>query len=156
MYEIINSHHIISSCQFFIMNMALWNLSNKNIKLNWYMLVSQSCPTLYDPWTAACQVPLSVGFSRQEPRVGCHFLLQGIFPTQRSNLGLLHCRQILHCQPPGRTNELESNTKEVLMVLITVRYGCPWVVCGCHYPWSATVLSIQYVFLGQRKPVSFL
>ena len=26
--------------------------------------------------------------------VGCHFLLQGIFPTQGSNLGLLHCRQI--------------------------------------------------------------
>ena len=27
--------------------------------------------------------------------VGCHALLQGIFPTQGSNLGLLHCRQIL-------------------------------------------------------------
>ena len=25
--------------------------------------------------------------------VGCHSLLQGIFPTQVSNLGLLHCRQ---------------------------------------------------------------
>ena len=24
--------------------------------------------------------------------MGCHFLLQGIFPTQESNLGLLHCR----------------------------------------------------------------
>ena len=29
--------------------------------------------------------------------VGCHFLLQGIFPTQGSNLGLLYCRQILYC-----------------------------------------------------------
>ena len=29
-------------------------------------------------------------------RVGCHSLLQGIFPTQGSNLGLLHCRQILY------------------------------------------------------------
>ena len=28
--------------------------------------------------------------------VGCHFLLQGIFPTQESNLGLLHCKQILY------------------------------------------------------------
>ena len=28
--------------------------------------------------------------------VGCHALLQGIFPTQRSNLGLLHGRQILY------------------------------------------------------------
>ena len=27
---------------------------------------------------------------------GCHFLLQGIFPTQRLNLGLLHCRQIVY------------------------------------------------------------
>ena len=29
-------------------------------------------------------------------RVGCHALLQGIFPTQGSNPGLLHCRQILY------------------------------------------------------------
>ena len=28
--------------------------------------------------------------------VGCHFLLQGIFPTQGLNLGLLHCRQMLY------------------------------------------------------------
>ena len=28
--------------------------------------------------------------------VDCHFLLQGIFPTQESNPGLLHCRQFLH------------------------------------------------------------
>ena len=28
--------------------------------------------------------------------MGCYFLLQGIFPTQGSNLGLLHCRQILY------------------------------------------------------------
>ena len=27
---------------------------------------------------------------------GCHFLLQGIFPTQGSNPGLLHCGQILY------------------------------------------------------------
>ena len=29
-------------------------------------------------------------------RVGCHALLQGIFPTQESNLGLLDCREILY------------------------------------------------------------
>ena len=28
--------------------------------------------------------------------MGCHFLLQGILPTQGSNSGLLHCRQILY------------------------------------------------------------
>ena len=35
------------------------------------------------PWTGAHQAPLSLEFSRQEYcGVGCHFLLQGIFPTQ--------------------------------------------------------------------------
>ena len=29
--------------------------------------------------------------------MGCHALLQGIFLTQGSNLGFLHCRQILYC-----------------------------------------------------------
>ena len=28
--------------------------------------------------------------------MGCHALVQGIFPTQGSNPGLLHCRQILY------------------------------------------------------------
>ena len=30
----------------------------------------------------------------------CHFLLQGIFPIQGSNLDLLHCSQILYSQSP--------------------------------------------------------
>ena len=35
--------------------------------------------------------------------MGCHSLLQGIFPTQGSNPGLLHCRQILnHLSHQGR------------------------------------------------------
>ena len=29
--------------------------------------------------------------------VGCHFLLQEVFPTQGLNLSLLHCRQMLYC-----------------------------------------------------------
>ena len=29
--------------------------------------------------------------------MGCHALLQGIFPSQWSNPGLPHCRQILYC-----------------------------------------------------------
>ena len=32
----------------------------------------------------------------KETGVGCHALLQGIFPTQGSNPGLLHCGQILY------------------------------------------------------------
>ena len=35
-------------------------------------------------------------FPGKNTGVGYHFLLQGIFPTQELNPGLLHCRQILH------------------------------------------------------------
>ena len=41
---------------------------------------------LFRPWD----------FLGKDTGVGCHFLLQGIFPTQGSNLGLLHCSQILY------------------------------------------------------------
>ena len=46
--------------------------------------------------TIAHQAPLSMGFSGKNTGVGCHFLFQGIFPTQGWNLTLLHCRQILY------------------------------------------------------------
>ena len=35
-------------------------------------------------------------FRGKSTGVGCHFLLQGIFPTQGWNPGVLHCRQILY------------------------------------------------------------
>ena len=47
-------------------------------------LVSKSCPTLETPWTIAHQAPLCPrDFPGKNTGVGCHFLLQGIFPTQR-------------------------------------------------------------------------
>ena len=58
-------------------------------------LVAQSClcnlrdynrPVFLCPWSS----------SGKNTGVGCHALLQEIFPTQGSNLGLLHCRQILY------------------------------------------------------------
>ena len=60
--------------------------------------VAQSCLTLCDPMdcSLAYQAPLSMDFSRKEYWNGLPFLLQGIIPTQGSNLGLLHWRQILH------------------------------------------------------------
>ena len=55
--------------------------------------------------TVALQTALSMGFSSilQNTGVGCHALLQGIFPTQRSNPSLPHCRRIfLPSEPPGK------------------------------------------------------
>ena len=59
-------------------------------------LVAQSCSTLCDP--TDCNLP---GFSAhgdspgKNTGVGCHVLLQGIFPTQGLNPGLPHCRQMV-------------------------------------------------------------
>ena len=61
-------------------------------------LVTQSCPTLCHPM--GCSPPGSFVHGDSPGKntgVGCYALLQGIFPTQGSNPGLLHCRQILYC-----------------------------------------------------------
>ena len=60
-------------------------------------LVTQSCPILCDPMD--CSLPDSSVHGDSPGKntgVGCHALLQGIFPTQRSNPGLLHYRWILY------------------------------------------------------------
>ena len=41
-------------------------------------------------------IPWTRNSPGQNPGVGSHSLLQGIFPTQGSNPGLPHCRQILY------------------------------------------------------------
>ena len=48
------------------------------------------------PWTVAWQASLSMEFFSKNTGVGSHSLLQGIFPTQELNPGLLHCSQILY------------------------------------------------------------
>ena len=54
------------------------------------MKVAQSCPTLCNPMHSPWNSP------GQNTEVGSHSLLQGIFPTQQSNPGLLYHRQILY------------------------------------------------------------
>ena len=55
-------------------------------KVNSESEVAQLCPTLLCPWDSPGK---STG-------MGCSFLLQEIFPTQGSNPGLPHCRQMLY------------------------------------------------------------
>ena len=47
-------------------------------------------------WTVPTRVLCPWNFPGMNTGLGCHFLLQGIFLTQRLNLGLLHCSQILY------------------------------------------------------------
>ena len=68
--------------------------------------VAQSRPALCEPVDCRPPAPLSVDSPGKNPGVGCLFLLQGTFPTQRLNQRLLH---LLPCQagslplaPPGK------------------------------------------------------
>ena len=60
-------------------------------------LVAQLCPTLSDPMDCS---PLGSFVHGDSPGkntgVGCHALFQGIYPTQGSSPGFLHCRWILY------------------------------------------------------------
>jgi len=52
--------------------------------------------------------------------MGCHFLLQKIFPTQGSNPGLPHCRQMLYHLSHQKNNvsiELNYRTLGVAKLL---------------------------------------
>ena len=74
--------YAVNPCCFFVLCMCL---------------VAQSCPTLCDPMDCSSPGSSIHGDSPgKNPRVGCHALLQGIFPTQGSNPGLPHCRQVLY------------------------------------------------------------
>ena len=69
-------------------------------------LVTQSCPTLWDPMH--CSPPGSSVHGDSPGKntgVGCHALLQGIFPTQGSNPGLDSLpseADSLLSEPPGK------------------------------------------------------
>ena len=64
----------------------------------------QSCLTLDDPMDYSPPGSSVHGDSPDKNTgVGCHSLLQGVFQTQRSNLGLLHWRAgSLPLAPPGK------------------------------------------------------
>ena len=69
-------------------------------------------------WTAACQAPRSMGFSRQEYWSGSPCLLQRIFPTLESNLSLL-C--LLHWQGGSLPLALPGNPKSDIS---SVQFSC--------------------------------
>ena len=100
-------------------------------------------------------------------RVGCHFLLQGIFPTQGSNPGLLHCRQTLYqLSHPGSP----SRWRWILFVvmrnrLVTFLYNAfsfvyisvPWEYCVEIYPlamWTLGLLVFRVAWYSRASLVA--
>ena len=60
--------------------------------------------------------------------VGCHFLLQGIFPTQGSNPGLLRWQADSLLSEPPRKPGLGENRKVKLCCM-----GHPWWLSGKEF-----------------------
>ena len=92
--------------------------------------------------------------------VGCHFLLQGIFPIQESNPGLLHCRQtFLPSELPGKPTLVPHK--------VTVARLC-WTLCDpidytVHgflqariLEWVAFLFLLQEIFPTQGSNPSLL
>ena len=82
--------------------------------------------------------------------VGCHFLFQGIFLTQRLNLRLLHCRWIPHHWTTGEVSSQAATgvwiskckVKEIRRKLLSHRFRCLafkiWLcdTCGSLGGWG--------------------
>ena len=141
--------------------------------------VAQPCSTLCN--SMGCRPPGSSGnspwsFSGKSAGVGCHFLLQRIFPTQGLNQGLLHCRQMLYhlshrgslflCEiackqlPLAVLSSVPSPKLKERAISISVRPGP-----GCWVPAVQSNQSIgrrsfhscsEHFFPAQRLPLSHL
>ena len=72
-------------------------------------------------WTAAARLLCPWDSPSKTTGVGCQSLLQGIFLTQGSNPGLLHCRQILyHLRYQGSPWLIIAPKKIYLLLYVTV------------------------------------
>ena len=105
------------------------------------VLDAQLCPTLCNPMDYSPARLLSPwDFSGKNTGVGCHFLFQGIFPTQGSNLSFLHCRQILyHLSHQGSPMKVHT----VGFFFFLIQYYC--ILNRLQY-------SVNITFICTRKP----
>ena len=120
----------------------------------WIKCKSPSCARFFaTPWTAAHQALLSMNFPGKNTREGCHFLLQRIFPTQGSNPGFPHCRQMLyhlsHQGSPGklyfrcvhRKGALRASYSSILYLLLCDQRSLMLIVIVL---WARTCAHIRW------------
>ena len=86
-----------------LQSVFLWNSKSRGPDIILYLLISLvsvshsvRSNSLWPHGLQPVRLLCPWGFPGKNTGVGCHFLLQGIFPFQESNPGLLHCRQILY------------------------------------------------------------
>ena len=78
-------------------------------------------------------------------RVGCHALLQGIFPTKGLNSGLLHCRWILYCLSHQGSPRILEKVALSLLQGIFLTQELNWSLLHCR--------QILYQLSHQGSPV---
>ena len=86
-----------SSCLLTALSTVVLYLNLTNYPMLLLLLAAQSCPTLCSP--RDCRPPRLLcawNSPGKNTGVSSYSLLQGIFPNQGWNLGLLYCRQILN------------------------------------------------------------
>ena len=105
------------------------------------MLVIQLCLTLWPSGLQPTRFLCLWDFPGKDTGVVFHFLLQGIFPTQGLNLGLLYCRQILHrLSYQGLILACYSfNLKNLLIESLKYVHRQSYVT-----PWQQRLFSVQF------------
>ena len=85
---------------------------------------SDSCSVVSDSWLHwPAKLLCPWNSPGKNTGVGCHSLLQGIFPTRGSNLGLRHCKQILSLSEPPRMPLTSMCARSVT----SVKYDSLWL-----------------------------
>ena len=107
------------------------------------------------PWTVARQAPLSMGFSRQEYWSGYHSLFQGIFLTQGSNPGLLHCRQILYHLSHQRNPQIQYNLGEITSRSRQLYSGWETVKGNLTQSLENSMHSVNYCWVSKTRQTRF-
>ena len=78
------------------------------------VLVAQSCPTLCNPMACSPSGPSVHGILQARIPEWVAMTFSRVFPTQGSNRGLLHCRQILyHLRPLGSPDMSKNNQRRL-------------------------------------------
>ena len=96
-------------------------------------------------------------FPAKSARVSCHSLVQGIFSTQGSNPGLLHCRWILYClihDPNSTLKPMFKASQGIHLVSSAAWIGdCEmmvWMLWPICTAWNQALL----MFKGKRNFLS--
>ena len=90
------------------------------------------------PWDCPCK----------NTGVGCHSLLQGIFPTQGSNPSLLHCRQILYCLNHQGSNYTPIKKKRIDFLHFSFRMN----ILSLHWTFSQ-IKALWMILEGSGLPI---